>query len=167
MYFICSSWLFTRIFSAKIALKNRSTIFTLGSRGNVLTSELEEPVIVPHAAQKTEKKVGDVSFWMKKKNLDKKEQTNNNQRRRRQKIQDRVHPFVFAMLTFLVKIILFYTRVENIYIFLPLLLRLDTRAQFTSSSKRIAEEQRDLNSLEEIHKDFFPFGVIIMVYWHL
>ncbi|XP_073242432.1 vacuolar protein sorting-associated protein 52 homolog [Porites lutea] len=44
------------IFSAKIALKNRSTIFTLGSRGNVLTSELEEPVIVPHAAQKTEKK---------------------------------------------------------------------------------------------------------------
>jgi len=38
-------------------LKNRSTIFTLGSRGNVLTSELEEPVIVPHAAQKSEKKV--------------------------------------------------------------------------------------------------------------
>ena len=121
-------------------------------------------MIVPHAAQKTEKKVGDVSFWMKKKNIDKREQTNNNQRRRRQKIQDRVHPFVFAMLTFLVKIILFYTRIENIYIFLPLLLRLDTRAQFTSSSNRIAEEQRDLNSLEEIHKDFFPFGVIIMVY---
>ena len=52
-------------------------------------------MIVPHAAQKTEKKVGDVSIWMKKKELDKKEQTNNNQRRRRQKIQDRVRPFFF------------------------------------------------------------------------
>ena len=112
-------------------------------------------MIVPHAAQKAEKKVGDVSFWMKKK-IDKREQTNNNQRRRRQKIQDRVHPFFFffAMLTFLVKIILFYTRIENIYIFIPLLLRLDTRAQFTCSSNRIAEEQRDLNSLEKIPNDF-------------
>ncbi|KAK2555554.1 Vacuolar protein sorting-associated protein 52-like protein [Acropora cervicornis] len=44
------------IFSAKVALKNRSTIFTLGNRGNVLTTELEEPVIVPHAALKSEKK---------------------------------------------------------------------------------------------------------------
>lgn len=44
------------IFSGRVALKNRSTIFTLGSRGSVLTSELEEPVIVPHAAQKSEKK---------------------------------------------------------------------------------------------------------------
>ena len=52
-------------------------------------------MIVPHAAQKTEKKVGDVSFWMKKKNIDKKEQTNKNQRRLRQKIQDRVYPFFF------------------------------------------------------------------------
>ena len=111
-------------------------------------------MIVPHAAQKTEKKVGDVSFWMKKK-IDKREQTNNNQRRRRQKIQDRVHPFFFLQcFTFLVKIILFYTRIENIYIFIPLLLRLDTRAQFTSSSNRIAEEQRDLNSLEKIPNDF-------------
>ena len=92
-----------------------------------------------------------------KKNLDKKEQTNSNQRRRRQKIQDRVHPFsffFFAMLTFLVKIIIFYTRIENIYIFTPLLLRLDTRAQFTCSSNIIAEEQRDLNSLEKIQNDF-------------
>ena len=51
-------------------------------------------MIVPHAAQKTEKKVGDASYWMKKK-IDKREQTNNYQRRRRQKIQDRVHPFFF------------------------------------------------------------------------
>ena len=29
-------------------------------------------MIVPHAAQKTEKKVGDVSFWMKKKTSTKK-----------------------------------------------------------------------------------------------
>ena len=48
---------FLSIFSGRVALKNRSTIFTLGSRGSVLTSELEEPVIVPHAAQKSEKKV--------------------------------------------------------------------------------------------------------------
>jgi hypothetical protein len=30
----------------------------LGNRGNVLTSELEEPIIVPHAAQKNDRKVG-------------------------------------------------------------------------------------------------------------
>ena len=58
-------------------------------------------MIVPHAAQKTEKKVGDVSIWMKKKELDKKEQTNNNQRRRGQKIQDRVHPFFFFAMLYL------------------------------------------------------------------
>ena len=62
------------------------------------------------------------------------------------------------------KTILFYTRIKNVFIFIHLLLRLDTRAQFTCSQNRIAEEQRDLNSLEEIHKDFFHFGVIIMVY---
>ena len=45
-------------------------------------------------------------------------------------------------------------RIKNIYIFIPLLLRLDTRAQFTCSSNRIAEEQRDWNSLEKIQKDF-------------
>ena len=57
-------------------------------------------MIVPHAALKTEKKVGDVSFWMKKK-IDKRGQTNNNQRRRRQKIQDRVHPFFFFAMLYL------------------------------------------------------------------
>ena len=90
-----------------------------------------------------------------KKNIDKKEQTNKNQRRRRLKIPDRVHPFFFLQCsTFLVKIILFYTRIKNIYIFIHLLLRLDTRAQFTCSSYRIAEEQQDLNSLEKIPNDF-------------
>lgn len=47
----------SRFFSSRVALKNRSTIFTLGNRGNVLTSELEEPIIVPHAAQKNDRKV--------------------------------------------------------------------------------------------------------------
>jgi hypothetical protein len=44
-------------FSSKPQLKNRSTIFTVGNRGNILTSELEAPIIVPHAAQKSDKKV--------------------------------------------------------------------------------------------------------------
>lgn len=112
-------------------------------------------MIVPHAAQKTEKKVGDVSFWMKKK----KTSTKKSKQTKTKEDVDRKSKivfvlFFFAMLTFLVKIILFYTRIENIYIFIPLLLRLDTRAQFTCSSNRIAEEQRDLNSLEKIPNDF-------------
>ncbi|XP_064650085.1 vacuolar protein sorting-associated protein 52 homolog isoform X2 [Lineus longissimus] len=45
-----------RGFFSKPSLKNRSTIFTVGSRGAVLTSELEAAVIVPHAAQKGEQK---------------------------------------------------------------------------------------------------------------
>ena len=49
-------------FSAKPALKNRSTVFTLGSRGEVLTSRLEEPIIVPHAQQKSDTKVGKSSL---------------------------------------------------------------------------------------------------------
>ena len=61
----CCPWpFFASIFSAKVALKNRSTIFTLGNRGNVLTTELEEPVIVPHAALKSEKKVTAVYFYI-------------------------------------------------------------------------------------------------------
>jgi len=43
-------------FSSKHSLKNRSTIFSLGNRGNILAGELEEPIIVPHAAQKSEKR---------------------------------------------------------------------------------------------------------------
>lgn len=41
-------------FSSKTPLKNRSTVFTLGNRGDVLTTELEAPIIVPHAAQKSD-----------------------------------------------------------------------------------------------------------------
>ncbi|XP_035210721.1 vacuolar protein sorting-associated protein 52 homolog isoform X2 [Stegodyphus dumicola] len=42
------------IFSGKPSLKNRSTVFTLGNRGNILTTELESQIIVPHSAQKNE-----------------------------------------------------------------------------------------------------------------
>ena len=52
---------FVGFFSAKQSLKNRSTIFSLGNRGNVLAGELEEPIIVPHAAQKSEKRVS--IYW--------------------------------------------------------------------------------------------------------
>lgn len=41
-------------FSSKPQLKNRSTVFTLGNRGTVLSTDLEAPVIVPHAAAKNE-----------------------------------------------------------------------------------------------------------------
>jgi len=34
-------------------LKNRSTVFTIGRRGDILTSDLEAPIVVPHAAQKS------------------------------------------------------------------------------------------------------------------
>ncbi|PNF30557.1 putative vacuolar protein sorting-associated protein 52 [Cryptotermes secundus] len=38
----------------KTPLKHKSTVFTIGSRGDVLSAQLEAPVIVPHAAHKTE-----------------------------------------------------------------------------------------------------------------
>ncbi|GCC40040.1 hypothetical protein chiPu_0024219, partial [Chiloscyllium punctatum] len=45
-------------FFSKPSLKNRNTIFTLGNRGNVISSsELEAPIIVPHAAQKSDVRV--------------------------------------------------------------------------------------------------------------
>ncbi|XP_071501789.1 vacuolar protein sorting-associated protein 52 homolog [Diadema antillarum] len=44
------------LFSSKPSLKNRSTVFTIGNRGNILTSGLEAPIILPHAAQKDDTK---------------------------------------------------------------------------------------------------------------
>lgn len=41
----------------KTPLKHKSTVFTIGSRGDVLSAQLEAPVIVPHAAHKTENRV--------------------------------------------------------------------------------------------------------------
>ncbi|KAG1696643.1 Vacuolar protein sorting-associated protein 52 [Nymphon striatum] len=40
--------------SSKPILRNKSTVFTVGNRGDVLTTELESAIIVPHHAQKTE-----------------------------------------------------------------------------------------------------------------
>ncbi|XP_065715883.1 vacuolar protein sorting-associated protein 52 homolog isoform X2 [Patagioenas fasciata] len=42
-------------FFSKPSLKNRNTVFTLGNRGGVIAApELEAPIIVPHAAQKSD-----------------------------------------------------------------------------------------------------------------
>ncbi|XP_063702830.1 vacuolar protein sorting-associated protein 52 homolog [Culicoides brevitarsis] len=41
------------LFSKQSNMKNRSTIFTIGSRGDILNQQLEAPIIVPHAQQKT------------------------------------------------------------------------------------------------------------------
>ncbi|MFH4978802.1 hypothetical protein AB6A40_005511 [Gnathostoma spinigerum] len=38
-------------FSSKPQVRNRATVFSLGARGDVLSSELNAPLIVPHAAQ--------------------------------------------------------------------------------------------------------------------
>ncbi|KAK2510357.1 hypothetical protein Q9233_017825, partial [Columba guinea] len=46
-------------FFSKPSLKNRNTVFTLGNRGGVIAAaELEAPIIVPHAAQKSDLRVG-------------------------------------------------------------------------------------------------------------
>nr|XP_002124423.1 vacuolar protein sorting-associated protein 52 homolog [Ciona intestinalis] len=42
--------------SSKPAMRNRSTVFTLGKRDEILKEKLESPIIVPHAAQKSESK---------------------------------------------------------------------------------------------------------------
>ena len=44
-------------FSSKATFKNRSTIFSLGNRDTVLTTELEDPIIVIPHAQRAERKV--------------------------------------------------------------------------------------------------------------
>lgn len=43
-------------FFFKPSLKNKTTVFSVGNRGDVLAQELEAPIIVPHAQQKTEQK---------------------------------------------------------------------------------------------------------------
>jgi len=46
----------TRGFFFKPSLKNKSTVFSVGFRGDVLSTHLEAPIIVPHAQQKNENK---------------------------------------------------------------------------------------------------------------
>ena len=50
-------------FSTKATFKNRSTIFTLGNRDTVLTTELEDPIIIIPHAQRLEKKVRKGLTW--------------------------------------------------------------------------------------------------------
>ena len=37
----------------KTSLKHKGTVFSIGTRGEVLSSQLEAPIIVPHTASKT------------------------------------------------------------------------------------------------------------------
>lgn len=41
----------------KTTLRHKATVFTIGNRADVLTAQLEAPVLVPHAAQKAGYKV--------------------------------------------------------------------------------------------------------------
>lgn len=38
----------------KTSFKHKSTVFTIGNRGDVLTTQLDAPIIIPHSAQKNE-----------------------------------------------------------------------------------------------------------------
>ncbi|XP_055684626.1 vacuolar protein sorting-associated protein 52 homolog [Lutzomyia longipalpis] len=40
------------LFTKTTSLKNKSTVFTIGNRGDVLNQQLEAPILVPHAQQK-------------------------------------------------------------------------------------------------------------------
>jgi len=46
----------------KTPLKHKSTVFTIGNRGDVLSAQLEAPIIVPHAAHKTEHRVSVAAY---------------------------------------------------------------------------------------------------------
>ncbi|XP_067001896.1 vacuolar protein sorting-associated protein 52 homolog isoform X2 [Anabrus simplex] len=41
----------SRVPFIKTSLKQKNTVFTIGNRGDILTTQLEAPIIVPHAAQ--------------------------------------------------------------------------------------------------------------------
>ncbi|KAK7576041.1 hypothetical protein V9T40_012327 [Parthenolecanium corni] len=43
-----------RSFFSKSSLKQKDTVFTIGNRGDVITSLLEAPIIIPHSAQQNE-----------------------------------------------------------------------------------------------------------------
>jgi len=40
------------LFAKTTSLKHKSTIFTIGKRGDILNQQLEAPIIVPHAQMK-------------------------------------------------------------------------------------------------------------------
>ena len=46
-----------RGFFSKSSLKQKNTVFTIGNRGDILTSQLDAPVIIPHSAHQKEARV--------------------------------------------------------------------------------------------------------------
>lgn len=42
------------IFSKSTLLRNKGTTFTIGNRGEILSQQLEAPILVPHAQQKNQ-----------------------------------------------------------------------------------------------------------------
>lgn len=46
----------------KSHLKHRGTVFSIGTRGEVLSSQLEAPIIVPHTASKTKVSFGNLFY---------------------------------------------------------------------------------------------------------
>lgn len=42
------------IFSKSTSLRNKGTTFTIGNRGEILSQQLEAPILVPHAQQKNQ-----------------------------------------------------------------------------------------------------------------
>lgn len=49
----------------KTILKHKGTVFSIGNRGDVLTSQLEAPIIVPHTASKTRVNMEIITFKIK------------------------------------------------------------------------------------------------------
>ena len=47
------------IFTKTSALRNKSTIFTIGNRGDILNQQLESPILIPHSQLKNR-----VSSWI-------------------------------------------------------------------------------------------------------
>ncbi len=55
----------TSLFSSKTAVKSKASVFTMGSRGQILEEDhLVAPIIVPHAQQQNESKVGKKVFFL-------------------------------------------------------------------------------------------------------
>lgn len=42
------------LFSKSTSLRNKGTTFTIGNRGEILSQQLEAPILVPHAQQKNQ-----------------------------------------------------------------------------------------------------------------
>lgn len=49
----------------KTVLKHKGTVFSIGNRGDVLTSQLEASIMVPHTASKTRVNMKIITFKIK------------------------------------------------------------------------------------------------------